>query len=204
MADKTNQDLVVFMVRKEAICAERGRELWRGELLYSEKGKLLCLACADLDHLEYLPRGDTALTRRASKYSKLRAVVVKWSPARKRHERQGILAEPGAIERAEQETLVRPRCSRPLSRLPARERTPDRRSRLTQIQRPGGPIRRRQGIRCRRHSPGRHRTYPAHPYPVRRTALQSGRPPKRPRRSARSRGGYSRTLAEAGDENDGD
>jgi hypothetical protein len=26
----------------------------------------LCLSCADLDHLIYLPRGDAALTRRAA------------------------------------------------------------------------------------------------------------------------------------------
>src|SRR5207237_10442072 len=57
-------------------------------------------------HLEFLPRGDTAVTRRASKYSRLRAVVVQWSRTRKQYERQGILAEPEAIERAEAESLA--------------------------------------------------------------------------------------------------
>jgi hypothetical protein len=35
----------------------------------------LCLACADLDHLEYSPRGDAALTRRAGADSTLQARV---------------------------------------------------------------------------------------------------------------------------------
>jgi len=70
-----------------------------------ERGAL-CLGCADLDHLEYLPSGDTALTRRASKYSKLKTVVLRWSRTRKRYERQGILAETDAIDRAETECLA--------------------------------------------------------------------------------------------------
>lgn len=56
--------------------------------------------------LEDLPSGDAALTRRSSKHSKLRAVVVRWSRARKRYERQGILVEPEAIEKAEEECLA--------------------------------------------------------------------------------------------------
>lgn len=75
----------------------------RGE---DEKRAALCLACADLDHLEFLPRGNAALTRRAGKYAGLRAVVLKWSRARKHYERQGILAGPDAIARAEEECLA--------------------------------------------------------------------------------------------------
>jgi hypothetical protein len=65
----------------------------------------LCLDCADLGHLVFLPSGDAALTRRAKKASRLSAVVVRWSRSRNRYERQGILAEPEAIERAEIECL---------------------------------------------------------------------------------------------------
>ena len=61
----------------------------------------LCLACADLDHLEFLPSGDAALTRRSRKYSKLAAVVLKFSKARKRYERKGLLVEQQAIAKAE-------------------------------------------------------------------------------------------------------
>lgn len=66
----------------------------------------LCLDCADLGHLEFLPSGDAAMTRRAKKASGLSAVVVRWSRSRKRYERQGILAETEAIEFAEQECLA--------------------------------------------------------------------------------------------------
>jgi hypothetical protein len=74
-------------------------------MLAGEKGAL-CLACADLDHLEFLPSGDAALTRRAKKYSGLHAVVLKWSRARKRYERQGLLVEEDALQQAEQECLA--------------------------------------------------------------------------------------------------
>lgn len=66
----------------------------------------ICLECADLGHLEFLPSGHTALTRRAKRASRLTAVVVQWSRTRKRYERQGILAEPAAIGRAEAECLA--------------------------------------------------------------------------------------------------
>ena len=62
--------------------------------------------CAELDHLVYLPRGDAALTRRSKKYSSLYAVVLEWSRARKRYERQGLLVEEDALERAEKECLA--------------------------------------------------------------------------------------------------
>jgi hypothetical protein len=61
--------------------------------------------CADLGHLVFLPRGDSALTRRAKKHSGLSAVVVRFSRARKRYERQGILVEQKALEQAEVECL---------------------------------------------------------------------------------------------------
>ena len=66
----------------------------------------LCLGCADLGHLDFLGRGDAALTRRAKRNSRLSAVVVKWSGARQRYERLGILAEADAIDQAEQECLA--------------------------------------------------------------------------------------------------
>jgi hypothetical protein len=49
--------------------------------------------------------GDAALTRRARKYSTLAAVALKWSRARKRHERQGLPVEEQALQRAEAECL---------------------------------------------------------------------------------------------------
>jgi hypothetical protein len=95
-------DLVVISPIKEWTCASCGGT---GGLLVMEDAGPLCLDCADLGHLDYLPAGDAALTRRAKKASRLFAVVVRWSRSRKRYERQGILAEPEAIDRAEQQCL---------------------------------------------------------------------------------------------------
>jgi hypothetical protein len=64
------------------------------------------MACADMDHLVFLARGDTALTRRARAASGLSAIVVRFSRARKRYERQGILVEADALERVEAECLA--------------------------------------------------------------------------------------------------
>ena len=100
------RDLVVFFVRRDTQCTACGRELGRGSLLRVEGEQALCLECADLGYLEYLPRGDPAVTGRARKYSALSAAVLEWSRTRKRYERRGLLAEPAAIRRAEQESLA--------------------------------------------------------------------------------------------------
>jgi hypothetical protein len=76
-----------------------------GDLLVKTKDGALCLDCADLGHLVFLPSGDAALTRRATKASRLSAVVVCFSMRRRRYERQGILAENDAIEQAAQQCL---------------------------------------------------------------------------------------------------
>jgi hypothetical protein len=97
-------DLVVFeKVSEDGNCTECGAELAQGAYLFMEKGKPLCMACADLDHLVFLPAGDTALTRRARKHSSLAAVVVRFNRRRKRYERQGLLVSEEAIGKAESE-----------------------------------------------------------------------------------------------------
>ena len=99
-------DLKVFITSKEAVCSECGEQLGSHAWITLVEGKgAVCLACADLDHLVFLPSGDAALTRRAGKYSPLSAVVLKWSRARKRYERQGLLVEELALQKAEQECM---------------------------------------------------------------------------------------------------
>jgi hypothetical protein len=109
MASQTNpsEELKVFISTRESTCGECGENLGSKAwiTLVEEKGAL-CLACADLDHLVFLPSGDAALTRRAKKHSTLSAVVLKWSRARKRYERQGLLVEEQALEKAEEECLA--------------------------------------------------------------------------------------------------
>ena len=99
-------ELKVFITNRDSTCDECGEHLGHHAwiTLVEEKGAL-CLSCADLDHLLFLPSGDAALTRRSDKYSTLSAVVLKWSRARKHYERQGLLVEEAALQRAEQECL---------------------------------------------------------------------------------------------------
>jgi hypothetical protein len=65
-----------------------------------------CLDCADLGHLVFLPRGDTALTRRSREESALSAVVVRFNRRRGRYERQGVLVEEAGLARAEERCLA--------------------------------------------------------------------------------------------------
>jgi hypothetical protein len=95
-------DLVVISPIRDWACAECGGS---GDLLMMDDAGPLCLACADMNHLVFLPSGDAALTRRAKRASRLSAVVVRFSRARRRYERQGVLVEESALERAEAECL---------------------------------------------------------------------------------------------------
>src|SRR5262249_24995329 len=95
-----SSDLIVVAPIKDWICTSCGST---GGLLKVEDGGPLCLDWPDLGHPVLLRAGDAALTKRAKKTSGLSAVVVQWSRARKRYERQGILAESEAIEHAEQQ-----------------------------------------------------------------------------------------------------
>jgi len=96
-------DLVVISPLQDWTCAECAGT---GDFLIMDDAGPLCLTCADLDHLIFLSSGDAALTRRAKQASRLSAVVVRWSRSRKRYERQGILAEEAAIQRAEEQCLA--------------------------------------------------------------------------------------------------
>jgi hypothetical protein len=96
-------ELVVVMPLKDWNCASCGAT---GAFLTMNDTGPLCLTCADLDHLVFLPAGDAALTRRAKRASRLSAVVVRFSRARRRYERQGVLVEEPALEQAETECLA--------------------------------------------------------------------------------------------------
>lgn len=100
-------DLKVFISSAESCCDACGDALERGAWIVPIKDqKVLCLSCADLDHLQFLPSGDAALTRRSRKHSKLSAIVLQWRRARKRFERQGVLVQSEALEQAEAECLA--------------------------------------------------------------------------------------------------
>jgi hypothetical protein len=96
-------DLVVISPVRDWTCATCGGA---GDLLIMEGPGPLCMACADMGHLVFLPSGDAALTRRAKAHSGLSAVVVRFSRSRRRCERQGILVGEEALARAESECLA--------------------------------------------------------------------------------------------------
>ena len=100
-------DITVFIARRDVTCGECGEALGRHAWISLDRDRgALCLACADLDHLVFLAAGNTALTRRAKKHSTLSAVVLEWSRARERYERQGLLVEEAALAQAEEECLA--------------------------------------------------------------------------------------------------
>ncbi|MET9733685.1 DUF2293 domain-containing protein [Streptomyces sp. NPDC006458] len=95
--------LVVQSLKRKRCSACRGGPL---SLLVLEEGAPRCLDCCDLGHLVFLPRGDTALTRRSREESGLSAVVVRFNRRRSRYERQGVLVEEAALARAEARCLA--------------------------------------------------------------------------------------------------
>jgi len=105
LADQRSRapDLVVVSPLNDWTCASCGGT---GDLLVMENAGPVCLTCADMDHLVFLPAGNVALTRRAKKASGLSAVVVRFSRTRKRYERQGILVEEEALAQAEEQCLA--------------------------------------------------------------------------------------------------
>ena len=106
-SDSNNPDLKVFISHRASKCDDCGEELGgQAWITLDENKRALCLVCADLDELVFLPTGDAALTRRARKYSLLSAVVLKFSKARGRYERQGLLVEENALVQAEAECLA--------------------------------------------------------------------------------------------------
>jgi hypothetical protein len=69
----------VFITARESVCDECGEELGRKAwILLTGDRRALCLACADLDHLVFLPAGDMAVTRRTRRHSTLVVVVLQW------------------------------------------------------------------------------------------------------------------------------
>jgi hypothetical protein len=201
------EELKVFISGRESQCGQCGKTLLHGSwiTLVPEAGAR-CLACADLDELVFLPSGNAALTRRARAHSALSAVVLKWSRSRKRYERQGLLVQEAALTEAESECLAdadarelrrereavrrkgldeqyvaqfaaQIRCLYPGCPT-GRETLIAEHACLKHSDR-GGPVRIRQSIARRSHSPGG-----ACPYPPRRNRLR--RTP-RPWLCARSR-----------------
>jgi len=92
--------VVVQPLNREWTCHRCGET---DDLLIMEDAGPACLRCAGLGDLEFLSSGNALLTRRAKAKSARSAVVVRFSRARRRYERQGILVEHAALDEAERE-----------------------------------------------------------------------------------------------------
>ncbi|MGB8479366.1 MAG: DUF2293 domain-containing protein [Acidobacteriaceae bacterium] len=103
---RDSQEVVVYSVLRDSQCSQCQQELPQGSLLTIHDGQPLCLRCAGMGHLTFLPAGNTVLTRRTRMHSKLWAVVVRFSRARKRYERQGLLVEEEALTLAQEKCRV--------------------------------------------------------------------------------------------------
>jgi hypothetical protein len=102
-----NADIKVFISSRESRCDECKEDLGRSAwITLKEQKGALCLSCADIDHLVFLPTGDACVSRRAKKHSVLWAVVLKWSHSRKRYERQGLLVTEEGLRLAEEACLA--------------------------------------------------------------------------------------------------
>ncbi|MGY4736831.1 DUF2293 domain-containing protein [Streptomyces sp. ATMOS53] len=101
-APRTGLLVIQPLRRKHCAGCRRGPQ----PMLVLEDAAPRCLDCADLGHLVFLPRGDTALTRRSREESGLSAVVVRFNRRKGRYERQGVLVEEAALARAEERCLV--------------------------------------------------------------------------------------------------
>ncbi|KTD62368.1 hypothetical protein [Legionella shakespearei] len=110
LSDKKQQSLiekiekapepVVYVVVKDSRCSKCQKEIPRGSFLMIDNSEPFCMTCSPYKDHVYLPAGDALLIRRAKKYSKNFAVVVKFSQARKRYERQGLLITEDALRHA--------------------------------------------------------------------------------------------------------
>jgi hypothetical protein len=107
LKEKASQppELVVIQpLNREWACHRCGGT---GDLLMMEPPGPVCLRCAGLADLEFVPAGDALLTRRAKAKSARFAVVVRFSRARGRYERRGLLVEGPALAEAEREVAER-------------------------------------------------------------------------------------------------
>jgi hypothetical protein len=96
-------ELVVYQILRETACSRCGSALFAGGMLFKEGDNPLCLKCAGMGELIFVPSGNAKLTRLVKKHGSRYAVVVRFSRARKRYERQGLLAEREAVDKAGRE-----------------------------------------------------------------------------------------------------
>ncbi len=98
----------VFSLSRASRCHGCDQKLLPGQLVKLEQTQdekeALCSSCAKLDGLELVLKGNTKISRLASKLSVQAFIVMKWSDMWKCYERIGILVSKEAVDQAEKES----------------------------------------------------------------------------------------------------
>ena len=96
------RDPVVYKLSKASRCYNCDSKLPANEIVKlqskEDDREVLCGPCAGLADYAFVPKGDPALTREATKQSEKRFVVMKWSELWKCYEREGILVEQKVLD----------------------------------------------------------------------------------------------------------
>ena len=93
----------VFLSSRESKCSKCAGQIDLGDRITLDGNTATCAECAGIADLVFLPSGDTALTRRATFHTGKKYPVLKFSSARKRNERQGVLVTQEALDQAKLE-----------------------------------------------------------------------------------------------------
>lgn len=96
----------VFRILHDTRCSECGADVAQAELLAMEADQPLCLQCAYLEELDFVSASDSGLLQLAAEWSERSAVVVRFHRCHRRYERQGLLVNRAALEKAERECLA--------------------------------------------------------------------------------------------------
>lgn len=97
------RDPVVYKLSKSSRCYNCDSKLVVNDIVKLQQNRedereVLCGQCAGLAEYAFVPKGDAALTREATKQSQTRFVVMKWSELWKCYEREGILVEQKVMD----------------------------------------------------------------------------------------------------------
>ena len=93
----------VWEVMRDSECGGCGEMVYPGAYIFRDKIRALCLPCAKLDQLAFLPSGDAGLTRlskqRTIEASAPYAVVMRFNQGRSHYQRVGILVREKILDR---------------------------------------------------------------------------------------------------------
>jgi hypothetical protein len=97
------EPILVFISHGREPCGHCHADLAKGAFIVFKNEKPACHKCGGLSGLVFLPSGDPALTRRATALSPVKYLVLQFSRARRRNERQGILVTEEILAQARRE-----------------------------------------------------------------------------------------------------